>query len=62
MAVGVQQMGDRQVALCTRHSVDDLDIEARHPSKRKMTKNSVDRKQTDGYKYSACELWSKGRD
>ena len=38
MVVGVQKMGDRPVAACTRYSGDDLDIEAIHPSQQKMTK------------------------
>ena len=38
MAVGVQQMGDRLMAACTRYSGDDLNIEVTHPSKWKMTK------------------------
>ena len=38
MAVGVQQMGDKLVAVCTQYSGDNLNIEVTHPSQRKMIK------------------------
>ena len=38
MVVGVQQMEDRLIAVCTQYPRDDLDIEAIHPSQWKTTK------------------------
>ena len=38
MVVGMQQTGDRPMAVCTWYSGDDLDTWAIHPSQQKMTK------------------------
>ena len=39
MPMGMQQMGDRPMAACTRYSGDDLDTGAiHHPNQQKMTK------------------------
>ena len=38
MAMGVQQTGDKPMAICTQYSGDDLDTRSLHPSQQKMTK------------------------
>ena len=61
MAVGVQQMGGRSMAACTRYSGDDLDFKVIHLLNRKGQKDSE--RGTDRWlQYSVCRLWSKGRD